>query len=69
MDDTLMEAQELLIELELIRGILAKNNVYINSAKVLEVMDTKDIRNPYDAILDLYGINASKYFPKLKKSF
>ena len=68
MDDTLMEARELLIELELIKNQLAKNNIYIDSEKVLEVMDTKDIRNTHDAIFDLYGVNVNKILPEIKEA-
>ena len=68
MDDTSMEAGELLIELELIRDLLVKNNVYIDSEKVLEVMDSKDIRNTHDAIFDLYGVNVSEILSEIKEA-
>ena len=65
MEDSFTEARELLIEMGLIRSTLAKNKVFVDSIKVLEVMYDKHIPNPYDAIFDIYGVNASDYFQTL----
>ena len=65
MEGSLTEAKELLIEMELIRSTLAKNKVFVDSIKVLNVMVDKNINNPYEAVFDIYGVNASDYFQAL----
>lgn len=69
MADPLMEASELLIELGLIKNICAKNGVFVDTDKVLEVMDKKQILNTYDAITDLYGLEANKILRVIKEVY
>lgn len=69
MDYPLLEASELLIELRLIKSLCAKKDVFIDTDKVLEVMDNKHIQNTYDAIVDLYGLEANKILQVIKEVY
>lgn len=67
--DPVLEAQELLIELSNIESILAKKGIEFDKFKVLEAMDRKGILTTYDAIIEVYGIEAKRILKQVEKIY
>lgn len=69
MEDQVLEAQELLIELSNIESLLAKKGIEFDKIKVLETMDQNGILNTYDAIIDVYGNEAKTILRQIEKIY